>query len=289
MSEGEIKIEQELNRIINDIAVGIGDRNYQSYDNLTKTAHYIEKQFQNLGYEVKDQVYEINGQTFRNVIAEIPNNSEEIMIVGAHYDSCFNPGADDNASGIAGLIEIARLLKNQTLKTKVQFVAFVNEEPPFFQTEDMGSTVYVKDLKDKSVKVKGAIILEMIGYYSDKRNSQKYPLLLSLFYPNKANFIAFVGNYPSKKFYNELKSNFKKNSDFPISGILAPGFIPSLSFSDHWSFWEEGFPAVMITDTSFYRNKHYHLESDLPATLDYKRMALVVHGLASAIIEIAEK
>jgi len=287
LSEAEMLSAGRMEEVVNDIAGGIGNRNYLSYEQLNTTADYIAKQFKGLGYEVDEHTFGANGQTFRNIVAEIPGKTQEVLIIGAHYDSCFNPGANDNASGVAGLIEMARLLKDAHLKTKIRFVAFTNEEPPFFQTDQMGSTVYARLLKSKNEKIRGAIVFEMIGYYSDRINSQRYLPFLGPFYPNKANFIAIVGNFQSKTFVNELTLNFKDNSEFPISSIVAPDFIPGLNYSDHWSFWREGYPAVMVTDTAYMRYKHYHKSSDLPEHLDYQKMAQVIHGLSKAIISSA--
>jgi hypothetical protein len=282
------KTVSHLQETVRMLAEQIGPRNYMTYGNLNKAASYIVSRFQELGYEVETMSYPVNHQRFKNIIAQKSGNdhSNEVLIIGAHYDSCFNPGADDNASGVAALLELARLLKDEKYKTRIKFVAFVNEEPPFFRTEAMGSRVYVSKVKEEGEKIIGAIILEMIGYYSKQANSQRYLPLLGPFYPNKADFIAVVGNFPSRELVSKLVSGFKESSDFPIESLIAPNFIPGLNFSDHASFWEEGFPAMMITDTAYMRNPHYHQASDLPETLNYEKMSLLVHGLQGAILQL---
>jgi len=292
LSESERKSAENLKWVVTFLAGEVGTRNYLHEQSLNRAADFIETRFKGLGYETQMMSYEVNGQIFKNIIARphsIPTKeSKAILVIGAHYDSCFNPGADDNASGVAGIMELARLLKNVDFDTQIQFVAFTNEEPPFFLTDNMGSLVFVRKLKSDGLKIKAAIILEMIGYYSENITSQRYLPLLGLFYPNRGNFITVVGNFPSAKVVNTLVAHFRKHSKFPIESLIAPSFIRGVYFSDHWSFWQEGFPAVMITDTAFLRNKNYHSPTDLPATLDYEKMAVVVHGLKESIIRFIE-
>jgi Zn-dependent M28 family amino/carboxypeptidase len=235
--------------------------------------------------------YTLGGRVFRNIIVDKPGQSspEETIIMGAHYDTCFNPGADDNASGVAGVLELARLLKGEVLKRNVKFIAFTNEEPPFFLTDAMGSRVYAQAAKRDNEKIKAAVILEMIGYYSEGRNSQRYLTLLGPFYPHRGNFLAVIGNFPSRHLVAKMGKYFKQASSFPVESLIAPSCLSGVYFSDHWSFWKEGYPAVMITDTAFLRNPHYHHDSDLPETLDYEKMSLAVHGLKEAIVRMANE
>lgn len=283
---GQLSDSQErLQQTVEMLAVTIGVRDYEHYERLNQAANYIQKQLSALGYEMSDQKYVVGGREFRNIIAKSgpQDSSFPVLIVGAHYDSCDNPGADDNASGVAALIELARQLKDVKAKTPIWFVAFTNEEPPFFTTPDMGSRVFTKDLKARKQEVKAAVILEMLGYYSSGRNSQRYLPLMGMFYPNKGNFIAVVSNFSSRKIKNKLVKEFRKATDFPIEGVAAPETVPGIYFSDHWSFWQEKYPAIMITDTAYLRNPHYHKPTDLPETLNYQSMASVVHGLKRAI------
>ena len=279
----------------------IGDRSVYKPDKLNEAANYITEQFSSYGYDVEFQTYTLMGQATRNIIAckrgKVPavslrnkdagkTNPDEVVIVGAHYDTCFNPGANDNASAVAGLLELARLMFNKEIDCTIKFIAFVNEEPPFFKTENMGSCVYAKDAKERGEKIKAVIILEMIGYYSDEPKSQKYPPLFGLFYPSKANFIAVVGNFSSKWLVKKTVTAFEKGAEFPIESIVTFDFVPGVDFSDHWSFWREGYPAIMVTDTAFYRYSHYHTQLDTYEKLDYESMAEVVKGLESVLMEI---
>ena len=280
---------QRLEQTVRYLSETIGTRSAY-YGNLDAAAQYIGESFRSLGYIVEIWPYEVNGQTFRNIVVRLKNNdSKEYLLVGAHYDSCFNPGADDNASGIAGLLEIARGLKKEALKTNIMFVAFANEEPPFFQTSKMGSRVFVKDLQVKKILVKSAIVFEMIGFYSDKLFSQSYPPLLGPFYPNQGNFIAVVGSFQSQTLVRSIEDNFKRTTSFHMSSVITPSIIPGLNFSDHASFWDVGIPAVMVTDTAYLRNPNYHRDSDRANTLDFRRMAVVVEGFRKAITNIANQ
>lgn len=287
LSEEENSSAENLKRIVHHLAGDIGTRNYHSYANLDKTAEFIIQSFEGMGYVVTVMPYEMHGKAFKNIIAENPGQAKtkDIVLIGAHYDSCFNPGADDNASGVAGLIELARLLKEEPSTSKIRFAAFTNEEPPFFMTEQMGSRVYAREAIRKGEKIKVAVILEMIGYYSDKVFSQKYLPLLGPFYPNRANFIALVGNFQTHTITEKLYKAFQSHSDFPIAKITSPDFIPGINFSDHWSFWKEGIPALMVTDTAFLRNPYYHQATDTAQTLDYAKMSKMLYGLKRSIVE----
>ena len=291
LDEKKIATAQHLKETVKVISSDIGNRSYADYNNLKKTAEYIKNGFLALGYKTRILSYEIDKVRFDNIIAEREGHpeSDEIVIIGAHYDSCSNPGADDNASGIAALMELAALLKDEPLKRKLKFIAFTNEEPPFFTTERMGSRVYTKEAKKQGEQIKGAVILEMLGYYSEKPNSQHYLPFLGPFYPNRANFVTIVGNFPSTKLVGQLISYFRKVTDFPVAGLISPSFIPGVYFSDHWSFWKERYPAVMITDTAYLRSPHYHQSTDLPDTLDYERMAFVIQGLKEAIVKFVNE
>ncbi len=281
-------LPQRLENTVRALSEDIGPRNYASYENLNKAADFIRFSFREMGYRPEEWAYEAEGRTYRNIVVGAKKNfTGEYIIIGAHYDSCFNPGADDNASGIAGLLELARLLKKSDLRVPVMFVAFTNEEPPFFMTGQMGSSVFVRALKESSVTVKAAVILETIGYYSDGLFSQKYLPLLGPFYPNKADFVAIVGNFASREVVDFFDKDFKRHKYFPVRVLIAPGFVPGINFSDHWSFWQEGYPAIMVTDTAYLRNKNYHAMTDVAATLDYEKMAKVVWGLKETVTRLS--
>jgi len=276
---------QQLRERVDKLARHIGDRSMFKYRRLNEAAGYIAREFSSLGYKVKFGKYRVGTKTFRNIIAvkEGEFKPQEVVIVGAHYDTCYNPGADDNASGVAGLLALAEALSDRDTARTVKFIAFVNEEPPFFKTDTMGSRVYTRSAKEKGEDIKAAFILEMIGYYSSREHSQRYPPLLGIFYPNKGDFIAVVGNIFSRGLVKRTVSLFKEETSFPIEALVAPAALPGVDFSDHWSFWQEGYPAVMITDTAFYRNPHYHHGSDTPEKLDYEAMAQVIKGLKAVL------
>ncbi len=284
-------IQIHLEEIVKYLSEDIGNRNYVNYEQLNMAADYIVGQFQKLGYEPQIQIYEIQKKMFKNIFIEKKGYDPTLpkILVGGHYDTCFNPGADDNASGIAGLMELARLLKEKNLRSTIQFVAFVNEEPPFFMTELMGSRVFVKELKKRRERIKGVLILEMIGFYTNKKYSQRYFPFMGPFYPNQGNFIALVGNLQSHRLVSRIvKAYGGKQNAVALESLIAPGFIPGINFSDHWSFWREGYPAVMITDTAFFRNSSYHTSLDRFTTLDYQRMALVILRLKDVIITLSD-
>lgn len=283
------QIVKSLKHTVAHLSQTIGIRDFRHYRNLGLAADDITRRFQESGYHVDVMTYEVNGREYRNIMAEVPGDHgrKPFIVVGAHYDTCDNPGADDNASGVAGLLELARLLKGAHTDNRIQFVAFVNEEPPFFKTRDMGSFVYASRMKEQKQEIKAAIILESIGFYTQEKNVQRYPPLLGFFYPNKGNFITVLGNFPSRKVLKKVVAGFKKSSGFPIESLIGPSLISGIDFSDNWSFWKNGYPAVMVTDTAFFRNKYYHTPRDLPETLNYENMAEVVSGLSNAVLELA--
>lgn len=267
----------------------IGNRDaLGDYKNLLGAGDYITDEFKKYGYEVSFQEYKVWDRKVKNIIAVKKGSAypEEVVVIGAHYDSCGNPGADDNASGIAGLLELARMCSKVKLKRTIEFIAFVNEEPPFFQTKDMGSLVFARQAKTENKDIKAALVLESIGFYSDKIFSQRYPPLIGLFYPNKGNYIAVIGNLKSTRLTKNVEKGFKRKTSFPIRSLTLD-FFPAASFSDHWSFWQTGYPAVMITDTAFLRNHNYHQASDTFETLNYERMADVLYGVENVIYELA--
>lgn len=272
------------------LAQEIGDRSVFKIEKLDQAAEYITQTLRSFGYNVEFQSYTLFNETVKNIIATKigVRRPDEIIIVAAHYDTCFNPGADDNASAVAALIEIARDISDKQTNCSIKFIAFVNEEPPFFKTKDMGSRVYTKEARAKGENIQAAVILETIGYYSDKTNSQRYPPLFGLFYPNKGNFIGIIGDFHSRWLVKKVVSSFKRQTQFPVESVVAFSFVAGVDFSDHWSFWQEGYPAVMVTDTAFYRNPNYHSSSDTYETLNYESMAEVVRGLSGALIELAK-
>jgi len=234
-------------------------------------------------------VYYVGTASYTNVIASFGPETGDRIIVGAHYDTVRGtPGADDNASGVAGLLELSRALSSGIPQTRIDLVAYVLEELPFFRTEQMGSYVHAKSLRDANVRVRAMICLEMIGYYTDLPNSQEYPLSgMATIYGNRGDFIALVGNMGQRALVRSVKRAMLAGGDLPIVSANAPRSIPGIDYSDHRNYWAFGYPAVMLTDTAFYRNPNYHATGDTPDTLDYHRMAKLVDQIDSAVMYLA--
>ncbi len=263
-------------------------RNFIEKQGLESARKYIAEQFQASGYQVEFQEYQLSGDVVANIEVTHTGTThpDEIIIVGAHYDAVFGaPGANDNGSGVAAMLELADRFKDKNFPRTVRFVAFVNEEPPNFMTGDMGSYVYAKRAAKEKDNIIAMFALETIGYFRDETGSQHYPPFFNLFYPNKGNFIAFVGNLGSRKFVTKSIRLFREHAAFPSEGLAAPAIIPGVSWSDHWSFWKHGYPAIMITDTAPYRYPYYHSPEDTPDKVDYEKMVLVVKGLEKMIEE----
>jgi Zn-dependent M28 family amino/carboxypeptidase len=225
-----------------------------------------------------------------NIDTERSGSTDEILVIGAHYDSVSGcPGANDNASGVAALIELARIVRPDTGRRTIRFVAFANEEPPFFMTDAMGSVVYARACRARGERIVGMFSLETIGYYTSDRGSQQYPgpALFHRLYPDTGNFIGFVSNFASRRLMREAGREFRRRTTFPSEGVAAPAGVPGIGWSDHWSFWQQGYPAVMITDTAPYRYPHYHQVSDTPDKLNYDSYARVVMGLAHTFSALA--
>jgi Zn-dependent M28 family amino/carboxypeptidase len=251
---------------------------------LDTPARYIAEAFAAHGLKATTQDFPSGGRIVRNVEVAPPGDS--VVVVGAHYDTVpGSPGADDNASAVAALIELAGLLATERLP--IRFVAFANEEMPYFLSPEMGSWNSARRSRERGETVRAMLSLEMLGYYRDEPRTQSYPPPLGLLYPDRANFIAFVGDLGARALVRRAIHAFRKNAAFPSEGVAAPSFVPGITFSDHWSFRKHGFPAVMVTDTAFNRNPHYHLPSDTPEKLDYERLARVTLGLASVLRDLA--
>jgi hypothetical protein len=264
-------------------------RDFSHPENLDRAAAYISGEFEKTAGKVSDQPFQVGGRTYRNVVASFGPETEEVIVVGAHYDTHGElPGADDNASGVAGLLELAVLLGSERLPRRVELVAYALEEMPFFGSRVMGSAIHARSLHDTGIRVRAMFSLEMIGYFSDEPGSQKFPAaLLRLFYPNRGDFIAVVGRLRDGRLVRCVKASMASAADLPVHSINAPPWIPGVDLSDHASYWQLGIPAVMITDTAFYRNERYHTEEDTPETLDYARMAKVVEGVLRAVLDLA--
>jgi hypothetical protein len=272
------------------LATDIGERNVHEYANLVKAAQYIEQSFANCGYTVEKHGYQVRGRECWSLVAERKGKTlpKEIIVVGAHYDSVVgSPGANDNVSGVAGVLALARSFSRRPTARTLRFVAFTNEEPPYFQTDLMGSRVYARHCKKAGDEIVGMLCLETIGYYSDEEDSQKYPLPFSLFYPSTCNFIGFVANTDSAPLVKNVVESFRRHAKFPSEGCALPQYITGVGWSDHWSFWQEGYQALMVTDTAPFRYPYYHKKEDTPDKLDYERMGRVVAGVDRVLTELA--
>ena len=290
LTDKEQRIHDNLERHVEALAGRIGERNVWRPEAMAAAAGYIRSTLEDAGYVVNVQPFTSRGQSVANIEAVLPGHAaaEEIIVVGAHYDSVAGcPGADDNASGVAALLELARLLAWTTLPRTVRFVAFANEEAPFFYGDEMGSNLYAAAALAQGERIEAMLSLETLGYYTDQPGSQLYPFPFSLFYPDTGNFIGFVGNLSSRSLVRQAVGAFRASTAFPSEGVAAPSGIEGIHWSDHWSFWEAGYPAIMVTDTAPFRYPHYHEASDTTQQLDYTGLARVTGGLADVIEVLA--
>ena len=291
LTEPQAALAMRLRGHVEKLGQAIGERNLWHYAELEAAADYIEAQFRANGLEVEQQEYLARQQRVRNLVADIPGNElpEQILLVGAHYDSVSgSPGADDNGSGVAALLVLAGQLADKRSKRTLRLVAFANEEPPFFKSEQMGSRVYAEQQASRGEQIVGMICLETIGYYTQDRSSQNFPFPpMVVYYPDQGNFIAFVANFSSQRLLEKSLAAFRRSSNFPAEGLVAPGLLPGVDWSDHWSFWRAGYPAIMITDTAPYRYPYYHSRQDTPDKLSYPEFARVVEGVVAMVWDLA--
>ena len=302
LNETERNLKPRLEAHVAMLAGTIGERNAWKPEAAERAVRYIETIFAEAGLAPKRRPYTVPRaavggpfgvvgalaerlpaeQTHVNLEADIPGGAQarEIVLIGAHYDSLHGTrGANDNATGVAALFEIARALKNSRPARTIRFVAFANEEPPFFKSEAMGSRVYAREARARGDHIVAMYSVETIGYYSAEAGSQRAPFPLGLFYPTTGNFAIFVGNFGSRALVDRSVAAFRRATSFPAERFAGPAFIPGVDWSDQWSFWREGYPGVMVTDTAPYRYPHYHLESDTPDKIDYDSFARVTTGL----------
>jgi Zn-dependent M28 family amino/carboxypeptidase len=284
------KVADMLKTHVYALADRIGERNLILPEALHAAERYIAAQWEAEGYLVNRLAYAVEGIECANLEVVRHGNRRpiEVILIGAHYDTVFgSPGADDNASGVAALLELSRLFMKAAPERTIRFVAFVNEEAPFFAGRHMGSLIYAKAAKQRGDQIHFMVSLEMLGCYYDIPNSQRYPVLLKYVYPDRGNFIAFVSNRTSRSSLLRLVRAFRQYSEFPVEHLAAPFFVPGVALSDHFSFWRQGYSAIMVTDTAFYRNPWYHTAGDLPDRLDYDSFAAVVQGLYLALLDCA--
>jgi hypothetical protein len=288
----EAALAQSLTRHIATIAAR--EHNLAHYDELEKVARYIEATLASFGYDVGRQEFLAEGKVVRNIDVTVEPAGQradpEVIVVGAHYDSVSgSPGANDNASGVAAVIELARLARDLDAvgAKRIRFAFFVNEEPPYFRTEAMGSLQYARALARRNERVIAMYSLETIGFYSSEPGSQIYPAPFGLIFPDRGDFVAFVGMLGSRALVRNTMRSFRSHTAFPTIGGVVPGFVPGIGWSDHWAFAEHGFQAVMITDTAPFRYPHYHRPSDTPDKVDAEKVARVVKGMERVIRDLS--
>lgn len=291
-SQEEKELADTLRSHVEYLANTIGHRNLRVSGSLELSANYISKVLHKAGYKARFLPFEMDNLEVNNIEAELRGKAKdkEIVVIGAHYDTAYGTkGANDNASGVAALLELANRFKDRSPDRTIKFLFFANEEPPYFHTRVMGSYIYALELRERNTNVTAMLSLETIGYYSDNPGSQLYPFPMSLLYPDTGDFIGFVGNVKSSALVKNAIGAFRRSVDFPSEGAAVPGFMPGVDWSDHWGFWQNGYPGIMVTDTAPYRYMHYHTYEDTPEKLDYLRMARVVKGLEGVIDELANK
>ena len=292
----ELKLSERLHLHVDRLAGLIGPRHIGRPSSLAAAAAYIANEFSLLGDTIERQTYEVDHHEVANLIVERKgsNRPQEIVILGAHYDTVAEtPGADDNASAVAVLIEVARLLFNQKFQRTLRFVAFTCEEPPHFYTDTMGSQIYARQCRRSKEKIVGMLAMEMVGYFTTDSQSQALPpgipRIMHWIFPRRGDFLASVGNLRSWRLVRTFRRGFKKASRLPLFSISLPEKVNEIRLSDNSSFWDQNYPAIMLTDTSFLRNPHYHLPSDTPDKLDYERMARVAIGIVGGLKQLAKR
>jgi Zn-dependent M28 family amino/carboxypeptidase len=278
--------ESRLRAHVDALAVRIGERSFDFAEGLEQAAQYVEAEMRVAGFVPRPLPFAVLDGEVRNIEVEISGRSRpaEIVIVGAHYDTApGTPGADDNASGVAVMLELLHRFSAEAPDRTLRFVAFANEEPPYFRTEQMGSLVYARQAAEEAEGIVAMLSLETVGYFSSAPGSQRHPVPAGLFYPDRGSFIAFIGNPASRALLHRSIESFRRVAKLPSEGIAAPSLMPSAGWSDHGSFWIHDYPALMVTDTAPFRNPEYHRRGDVPETLDYAAMAELVDGLEAVV------
>ena len=289
LTKEEMRLRGEIKAVVDKLGQEIGERNVFRPRALDAAVHYLEDCLTAAGYQMEHQEYEAEDELCHNLITEIPGSEHpgEILLIGAHYDSVYgSPGANDNGTGVAAVITLARMFSGRNPPRTLRFALFVNEEPPFFQTARMGSLLYAKRCRERNENIIAVLIPETIGCYRDEPGSQDYPFPLSFFYPDRGNFITFVGDTSSRRLVCRAVESFRRQVKFPSEGAALPALIPGVGWSDHWAFWQAGYPAIMVTDTAPYRYPFYHTGQDTPDKIDYDRTARVVFGLGKIIDDL---
>ena len=287
LTDAERALAEALRRDVEKLGGEIGERNVANPDAYATAARFVESSLAGAGHDPRIQAFDVDGVRCENLEVELAGTSE-IVIVGAHYDSVIGaPGANDNGTGVAAVLALARAFASHKPKRTLRFVAFANEEPPHFQTSEMGSLRYAERSKQRGENVVAMLSLETMGYFSDLEGSQVYPPPVGLFYPSTGNFMGFVSNISSRKLLREVVGDFRSHTQLPSEGAALPSAIPGVGWSDHWAFWQHGYPALMVTDTAPFRYPHYHTPADTPDKIDYERLARVVAGIERVVRRLA--
>lgn len=289
-SETALRIEARLRADVDQLSVTIGERNLDHYPQLQAARQFMREQLEATGLPVTEQTYNCRGMEVANLEVELPGASspDEIVLIGAHYDSARGtPGANDNASGSAALLALARHFATAAPERTLRLVAFTNEEPPYFRKGDMGSLVYARRCRQREENLVAVLSLETMGYYRDQPGTQVYPEPLGALYPSEGNFLGVIGDVGSRRLVRQVVESFRRQVDFPCEGGAVPSLLQGVGWSDHWSFWQEGYAGVMITDTAPFRYPYYHRAEDTPDKIDFERLAWVVEGLIKVITEFA--
>jgi Peptidase family M28 len=284
-------LERRLMQHVRVLGASIGERNLYRPRALRAAADYIRQVWTEQGHAVRQEDFEVAGQPCANLVVEQEGSRQAgaIVLVGAHYDSVLgSPGANDNATGVALLLEMSGVLKREAFSRTVRFVAFVNEEPPYFLTEQMGSRVHARQARRRGDDIVAMLSLETLGHYSQASGTQQYPFPFGAFYPVTGHFLAVVGNLRSRGLVVDFLRRFMSASDFPVEGIATFEWIPGINWSDHWSFWKEGYPALMLTDTAPFRYPEYHTTRDLPDRINGPEFARAAYGIIHAVRRLAE-
>jgi hypothetical protein len=294
LTSEQLQLEVRLRAHVQMLAGEIGPRNMRRREGLDKSLAYIQRVLTETGLKPIEQPFSVRGTSVSNVYVQIPGAAQpdEIVVVGAHYDSVDDddcPAANDNASGVAAVLELAKVFAKTSPRRTIRFYFFVNEEPPYFHSDEMGSYFAAEQSRKAKEKVVAMLSIETIGYYTNEPNSQRYPPMFDRLFPTTGNFIGFVGDLNSAALVRKTLRIFRDTTPFPSEGVAAPGGIPGIGWSDHWSYWEAGFPAVMVTDTAPFRYPHYHQRSDTPEKLDYGALARVTSGLIGIVRSLSQE
>jgi Zn-dependent M28 family amino/carboxypeptidase len=291
LTPSEAEIRSRIQAHVQMLAATIGGRSADRPEALRAAADYIQTELRSYSYSPERQSFTVHGNEFWNLEAVLPGaDPNGIVVIGAHYDTAGGlPGANDNGSGVAAALELARRFSGSKGRHTIRWVFFANEEPPYFQTPGMGSYVYAKRCRERGEDVRAMLSLETIGYYSDEPGSQSYPVGFHPGYPNRGDFLGFVANFRSIGLLRSALKSFRRTSSLPAEGAAAPAGIPGIGWSDHWAFWQFGYKAIMLTDTAPYRYPFYHTARDTPEKLDYDRLARAVTGIAGIVTDLRSR